>query len=60
MENNPTTHGTVSDRPFHIGRCATIQLLWEDPDIHNVTEIKGNLNTWNLAESFEQADPRYN
>jgi hypothetical protein len=34
-------------------------LRWENPDTHQVTEINGNFNTWDLAESFEQADPRY-
>jgi len=24
-----------------------------------VTEINGNFNTWDLAQSFESADPRY-
>lgn len=41
------------------GRIATVQLRWEDPDTHKVTEINGNFNTWDLAQSFEQADPRY-
>jgi hypothetical protein len=41
------------------GRIATVQLRWEDPDTHKVTEINGNFNTWNLAQSFEQADARY-
>ena len=41
------------------GRIATVQLRWEDPDSHQVTEINGNFNTWDLAGSFEQADPRY-
>jgi hypothetical protein len=36
-----------------------VQLRWEDPDTHQVTEINGNFNTWDLAASFEQADPRY-
>ena len=44
---------------FVEGRIATVQLRWEDPDIHQVTEINSNYNTWDLAESFEQADPRY-
>ena len=49
----------VSFRPNTDGRIATVQLRWEDPDTHQVTEINGNFNTWDLAESFEQADPRY-
>jgi hypothetical protein len=49
----------VMFRPNANGRIATVQLRWEDPDTHEVTEINGNFNTWDLAESFEQADPRY-
>jgi Ca-activated chloride channel family protein len=49
----------VTFRPNADGRIATVQLRWEDPDTHEVTEINGNFNTWDLAESFEEADPRY-
>jgi Ca-activated chloride channel family protein len=49
----------VMFRPNTEGRIATVQLRWEDPDTHQVTEINGNFNTWDLAASFENADPRY-
>jgi Ca-activated chloride channel family protein len=49
----------VTFRPNANGRIATVQLRWEDPDTHQVTEINGNFNTWDLAQSFESADPRY-
>jgi Ca-activated chloride channel family protein len=49
----------VTFRPNTEGRIATVQLRWEDPDTHQITEINGNFNTWDLAQSFEQADPRY-
>ena len=49
----------VTFRPNADGRIATVQLRWEDPDSHQVTEINGNFNTCDLAASFEQADPRY-
>jgi len=49
----------VTIRPNADGRIATVQLRWEDPDTHQVTEINGNFNAWDLAASFEQADPRY-
>jgi Ca-activated chloride channel family protein len=49
----------VMFRPNASGRIATVQLRWEDPDTHQVTEINGNFNTWDLAQSFELADPRY-
>lgn len=41
------------------GRIATLQLRWEDPDTYEVREINGNFNTWDLAQSFETAAPRY-
>ncbi len=49
----------VTFRPNAEGRIATVQLRWENPDTHKVTEINGNFNTWDLAQSFEQADPHY-
>jgi Ca-activated chloride channel family protein len=49
----------VTFRPNTEGRIATVQLRWEDPDTHQVTEINGNFNTWDLAQNFENADPRY-
>jgi Ca-activated chloride channel family protein len=49
----------VMFRPKADGRIATVQLRWEDPDTHKVTEINGNFNTWDLAASFEEASPRY-
>jgi len=49
----------VQLHPQAQGRIATVQLRWEDPETHHVEEINGNFNTWDLAQSFEQADPRY-
>ena len=46
-------------RPNTDGRIATVQLRWENPDTHQVTEINGNFNTWDLAANFEEASPRY-
>ena len=46
-------------RPNTEGRIATVQLRWENPDTHQVTEINGNFNTWDLATNFEDASPRY-
>ena len=59
----PGHHATaiyaVTFRPGAQGRIATAQLRWEDPQSHAVQEINGNLNTWELASSFEQAAPRF-
>jgi Ca-activated chloride channel family protein len=41
------------------GRLATVQLRWQDPDTGLVQEINGNVNTFDLAATFEAADPRY-
>jgi len=49
----------VTFRPNSNGRIATVQLRWENPDTHQVTEINGNFNSWDMAQSFEKADPRY-
>ncbi len=41
------------------GRIGTVSLRWEDPATHAVQEINGNFNTWDLADSFDAASPRY-
>jgi Ca-activated chloride channel family protein len=41
------------------GRLATVQLRWKDPQSGQVTEINGNLNTWDVATDFNQADPHF-
>ncbi len=45
--------------PDASGRVATVQLRWEDPDTHEVTEIAGDLNTSDLGTSFEQMAAHY-
>ncbi|MBN2550222.1 MAG: von Willebrand factor type A domain-containing protein [Anaerolineales bacterium] len=49
----------VTFRPNADGRIATVQLRWEDPDTHQVTEINGNFNTWDLTPNFQEASPYY-
>jgi len=41
------------------GRLATVQLRWEDPATHQVQEINGNFNTYDLDKSFYEADAHY-
>lgn len=36
-----------------------MQLRWEDPASHEVREINGNFNTFDLAPTFEAASARY-
>lgn len=49
----------VRFKPGAQGRIATVQLRWQDPQTYQVTEINGNLNTWDLAPSFDRADLHY-
>jgi Ca-activated chloride channel family protein len=49
----------VHFRPNANGRIATVQMRWKDPQSYAVAEINGNINTWDIALSFEQASPRY-
>ncbi len=46
-------------RPGAQGRLATVQLRWEDSKSHEVKEINGNFNTWDLNGSFEASPARY-
>ncbi len=46
-------------QPGAQGRLATVQLRWQDPQTREVQEINGNFNSWDLANSFESASPRY-
>lgn len=46
-------------RPGAQGRMATLQLRWQDPDTNEVREINGNVNTFDVAGSFDQTSPRY-
>ncbi len=46
-------------RPGTQGRIATLQLRWQDPDTGEVRETNGNVNTFDVAQSFEQTSPRY-
>jgi len=41
------------------GRLATLQMRWKDPKTEQATEINGNISTWDLKDSFYNADPRY-
>ncbi|MBI3242974.1 MAG: von Willebrand factor type A domain-containing protein [Chloroflexi bacterium] len=41
------------------GRIATVSLRWEDPTTHEVKEINGNFNSWDMAKSFDEASLRY-
>ena len=48
----------VQFKPGAQGRVATVQMRWEDPQSHQVTEINGNFNTWDVTPVFENASAR--
>ena len=45
--------------PGAVGRIATVNLRWQDPDSRRVQEISGNFGTANLAPSFDDAPLHY-
>lgn len=45
--------------PEAYGRIATVNMRWEDPDTHQVTEISRDFETFELAEDFREADPYF-
>ena len=49
----------VQLRPGAQGRIATLQLRWQDPRTREWQEINGNLTTFDVARSYEQAAPRF-
>jgi Ca-activated chloride channel family protein len=57
--HSATAMYAVMFQPNAQGRIATVQLRWEDPQTNEVHEINGNLNTWDMYNSFETAPARY-
>ncbi|MBA3533523.1 MAG: von Willebrand factor type A domain-containing protein [Ardenticatenales bacterium] len=45
--------------PNAAGRVATVQLRWEDPQTHEVRELAGEFNSFDMAPSFDAASLRY-
>ena len=45
--------------PEAYGRIATVNMRWEDPDTHQVTEISRDFDTFELARDFREADPYF-
>lgn len=46
-------------QPNVTGRIATVQLRWQDPETRRVTEISETIDTRDLAERFEDANPYF-
>ena len=57
--HNATALYQVQLRPAARGRIATVFLRWQEIDTRVVRELSGEINTWDLANSFEAASPRY-
>jgi Ca-activated chloride channel family protein len=45
--------------PEAYGRIATVNMRWEDPDTHQVTEISRDFDTFELAEDFRESNPYF-
>jgi Ca-activated chloride channel family protein len=41
------------------GRIATVNMRWEDPDTHQVTEISKDFDTSHIAYKFRETDPYF-
>jgi Ca-activated chloride channel family protein len=57
--HNATAIYQVHLRPNTSGKLATVFLRWQNPDTRQVEELAGDINTWDLAASFEQTSPRF-
>ncbi len=57
--HNATALYQVQLRPGARGRIATVFLRWQEIDMHGVRELAGEINTWDLVNSFDAASPRY-
>jgi len=45
--------------PEAYGRVATVNMRWEDPDTHQVTEISKDFNSSQMASDFRETDPYF-
>jgi Ca-activated chloride channel family protein len=57
--HNATAIYQVQLRPNASGKLASVFLRWGDPNTRQVQELSGDVNTWDLAQSFEQTSPRF-
>ena len=49
----------VQLRPGAQGRIATLQLRWQDPANRDWKELNGNVNTWDVKKSYEEAPAQF-
>lgn len=49
----------VQLRPGAQGRIATLQLRWQDPANRDWKELNGNVNTWDVKRSYEEAPAQF-
>lgn len=57
--HNATAMYQVYLRPNARGRIATVYLRWQDPKTFQAQELAGEVNTWDMAQSYEQTSPRF-
>jgi Ca-activated chloride channel family protein len=57
--HNATALYQLQLRPGVRGRIATVFLRWQDPETRQVQELSGDVNSWDLAQSFAHASPRF-
>jgi Ca-activated chloride channel family protein len=57
--HNATAMYQITLRPNARGKIATVFLRWQDPNTLQVQELAGDVNTWNLVGSYEQASARF-
>ncbi len=49
----------VQVRPGAQGRIATLQIRWQDPTNRDWKELNGNLNTWDVKKTYDEAPARF-
>jgi Ca-activated chloride channel family protein len=57
--HNSTAMYQVTLRPGAHGKIATVFLRWQDPNTMQTQELAGDVNTWNMSDSYEQASARF-
>jgi Ca-activated chloride channel family protein len=57
--HNATAIYQVYLRPNVRGKMATVFLRWQSPNTFHVQELAGEINTWDMAQAYEQTSPRF-
>ncbi len=57
--HNATAIYQVYLRPNARGKMATVFLRWQDPNTSQVQELSGDINSWDMTQTFDQTSPRF-